>query len=38
MILTPGILREYITWARRHCPVVPEEMALYIVKAYKSLW
>ena len=37
MILTPGVLREYITRARRHRPVVPEEMTPYVVKAYKSL-
>ena len=35
--ITPNVLREYISRARRHQPVVPEEVAPYIVEAYVSL-
>ena len=36
-IVSPRLLREYITRARRHDPVVPPEVAPYIVEAYVSL-
>mmetsp|Transcript_25626 Transcript_25626/g.28760 ORF Transcript_25626/g.28760 Transcript_25626/m.28760 type:complete len:910 (-) Transcript_25626:222-2951(-) len=36
-IVSPQLLREYITRARRHDPVVPTEVAPYIVEAYVSL-
>jgi DNA replication licensing factor MCM7 len=35
--LTPRLLREYIARARKHHPVVPQEVAPYIVEAYVSL-
>lgn len=35
--VTPTILREYIARARKHHPVVPPEVAPYIVEAYVSL-
>ncbi|KAL7567440.1 hypothetical protein ACA910_021400 [Epithemia clementina (nom. ined.)] len=35
--LSPQVLREYICRARRHKPVVPPEVAPYIVEAYVSL-
>lgn len=36
-IVTSGLLREYISRARQHQPVVPEDVAPYIVEAYVSL-
>ena len=36
-LVTSGLLREYITRARKHQPVVPEDVAPYIVEAYVSL-
>lgn len=36
-VVTPRILREYITRARRHTPICTEEVAPYIVEAYVSL-
>ncbi len=36
-IVSPRLLREYISRARRHDPVVPPEVAPYIVEAYVSL-
>lgn len=36
-IVSPRLLREYISRARRHDPVVPAEVAPYIVEAYVSL-
>ena len=36
-IVSPRLLREYISRARRHDPVVPTEVAPYIVEAYVSL-
>eukprot|EP00536_Pseudo-nitzschia_multiseries_P011635 jgi/Psemu1/243980/estExt_Genewise1.C_4070009 len=36
-VVTPRLLREYIARARRHDPVVPPEVAPYIVEAYVSL-
>jgi DNA replication licensing factor MCM7 len=36
-IVSPRLLREYISRARRHDPVVPVEVAPYIVEAYVSL-
>ena len=36
-IVSPRLLREYICRARRHDPVVPPEVAPYIVEAYVSL-
>jgi DNA replication licensing factor MCM7 len=35
--VTPRILREYISRARRHNPVVPTDVAPYIVEAYVNL-
>ena len=35
--LPPRVLREYICQARKHQPVVPPEVAPYIVEAYVSL-
>ena len=35
--VSPRLLREYIARARRHQPVVPPEVAPYIVEAYVSL-
>ncbi len=35
--VTSGLLREYISRARRHQPVVPPDVAPYIVEAYVSL-
>jgi DNA replication licensing factor MCM7 len=37
MNVTPRILREYISRARRHNPVVPANVAPYIVEAYVNL-
>lgn len=36
-LVSPMLLREYISRARRHDPVVPPEVAPYIVEAYVSL-
>ena len=36
-IVPPKILREYIARARRHQPVMPPEVAPYVVEAYVSL-
>ncbi|KAG7355083.1 minichromosome maintenance complex protein [Nitzschia inconspicua] len=36
-IVSPRLLREYISRARQHEPVVPPEVAPYIVEAYVSL-
>mmetsp|Transcript_44388 Transcript_44388/g.79633 ORF Transcript_44388/g.79633 Transcript_44388/m.79633 type:complete len:912 (-) Transcript_44388:151-2886(-) len=36
-IVTSGLLREYITRARKHQPFVPVDVAPYIVEAYVSL-
>lgn len=36
-ILSPQVLREYIARARRHHPVMPPEVAPYVVEAYVSL-
>jgi len=36
-VVSPRLLREYISRARRHEPVVPPEVAPYIVEAYVSL-
>jgi len=36
-IVTPRVVREYICRARRHQPVVPPDVAPYIVEAYVSL-
>jgi DNA replication licensing factor MCM7 len=36
-IVTPKILREYISRARKHLPVMPREVAPYVVEAYVSL-
>jgi len=36
-VVTSKILREYISRARRHQPVVPPDVAPYIVEAYVSL-
>eukprot|EP00548_Thalassiothrix_antarctica_P012990 CAMPEP_0194173354 /NCGR_PEP_ID=MMETSP0154-20130528/7698_1 /TAXON_ID=1049557 /ORGANISM="Thalassiothrix antarctica, Strain L6-D1" /LENGTH=863 /DNA_ID=CAMNT_0038886385 /DNA_START=37 /DNA_END=2624 /DNA_ORIENTATION=+ len=35
--VTPRILREYIARARRHHPIVPPDVAPYIVEAYVNL-
>ena len=35
--VTSGLLREYISRARKHQPVVPTDVAPYIVEAYVSL-
>mmetsp|Transcript_13138 Transcript_13138/g.28396 ORF Transcript_13138/g.28396 Transcript_13138/m.28396 type:complete len:914 (-) Transcript_13138:94-2835(-) len=37
LAVTSGLLREYISRARRHQPVVPANVAPYIVEAYVSL-
>jgi DNA replication licensing factor MCM7 len=37
LTVTPRILREYIARARQHQPVVPPEVAPYIVEAYVNL-
>mmetsp|Transcript_16650 Transcript_16650/g.24617 ORF Transcript_16650/g.24617 Transcript_16650/m.24617 type:complete len:861 (-) Transcript_16650:133-2715(-) len=37
VVVTPRILREYITRARRHTPICTEQVAPYIVEAYVSL-
>jgi DNA replication licensing factor MCM7 len=36
-VVSPRLLREYISRARQHEPVVPPEVAPYIVEAYVSL-
>lgn len=36
-LVTSGLLREYISRARKHQPVVPADVAPYIVEAYVSL-
>jgi DNA replication licensing factor MCM7 len=36
-MVTPRLLREYISRARRHEPMVPPDVAPYIVEAYVSL-
>ncbi|GKY97673.1 hypothetical protein MPSEU_000725600 [Mayamaea pseudoterrestris] len=36
-VIPPRVLREYISRARRHQPVVPPDVAPYIVEAYVSL-
>lgn len=36
-IVTPRLLREYISRARRHEPVVPPHVAPYVVEAYVAL-
>ena len=36
-VVSPRLLREYISRARRHDPVVPPDVAPYIVEAYVSL-
>lgn len=36
-VCTPQLLREYIARARRHQPVMPPEVAPYVVEAYVSL-
>ena len=36
-LVSPKLLREYIARARRHHPVVPTEVAPYVVEAYVSL-
>lgn len=36
-LVTSGMLREYISRARKHQPVVPVDVAPYIVEAYVSL-
>ena len=36
-VVTSGLLREYISRARKHQPVVPPDVAPYIVEAYVSL-
>lgn len=35
--VSPGVLREYIARARRHQPVVPPDVAPYVVEAYVTL-
>jgi DNA replication licensing factor MCM7 len=35
--VTPRLLREYISRARRHDPMMPREVAPYVVEAYVSL-
>lgn len=36
-VISPRVLREYIARARRHQPVVPPDVAPYIVEAYVTL-
>lgn len=36
-IVTPKVLREYIARARKHHPVMPPDVAPYVVEAYVSL-
>lgn len=37
LVVTSNVLREYISRARRHQPVVPADVAPYIVEAYVTL-
>jgi DNA replication licensing factor MCM7 len=37
VVVSPRVLREYIARARKHQPVVPQDVAPYIVEAYVTL-